>query len=415
MKFYMLFLIYLIIILNFSAASAFDFNQDVKSYKKKLNSRPEASLSEQTFKLLNRAQEDLEQGATKRAFKLFDKLLYRTSKTPIEHAQVLQHFGFAYAQTDQNDKALETFLKVLDYDVLPKTPTLMVMYIVGQMYALKGEHEKSVEVLSFWLKLAPNPSGAAYAMLSASLYELGRKKEALVNIQKAIDLTSRPKESWLAMAVSLYFANEKYLEAARVLKILVAENPKKETYWKQWASSHLSANEEKKGLVAMELAEIQGAANADRDIKNAASLMMTTELPYKAAMWMESKLSKKEKNTLQTQKLLASAYVSSRENEKAVDVLRRIHKNQPEIKSTINLGQILLDEEEWEESIEVFKKAKTLKPTKDQKEQIFVGLGVSHFNLGDTNSSREAFIKVADRSETAQSWLSFIQKQGIQK
>lgn len=395
------------------SAFAFNFKQDAKSYKRKLNSRPEASLSEQTFKLLDRAQEDLGQGATERAFRLFNRLLERTSGSPVENAQVLQNLGFAYAQKDQNDKALETFLKVLDYDVLPKTPTLMSMYVVGQIYALKGKHQESIDVLSFWLKVAPNPSGTAYAMLAASQYELGRKKEALASIQKAIDLTSRPKESWLSMAVSLYFANEKYQEAARVLKILVAEHPEKETYWKQWAASHLSANEEKEALVALEIGEIQGTTKNDTDIKNAISLMMTTEIPYKAAMWMEEKLSKKEKSSLKNQKLLASAYTMSRENDKALDVLRKIHKNQPDLKSSIQLAQILQEEEKWAESIDVFKKAKTLKPTKDQKEQIFVGLGVAHFNLGDTDSSREAFIKVADTSEAAQTWLSFIQKQSV--
>ena len=406
-------LILAFILLNFTTAFAFNFNQDAKSYNKKLKRRPEASLSEQTYKLMNRAQEDLTTGATDRAFSLYNKLLKRTKPNPTEYAQVLQNVAFAHAQKENNDKALKTFLEALDQDVLPQTPTLMSMYIVGQLYALKGNHKKSVEVLSFWLKIAPDPSGTAYAMLAASQYELGQKKAALKSIQKAIDLTSRPKESWLSMAVSLYFANEKYQEAARVLKILVAENPEKEAYWNQWAASHLSANEEKEALVAMEIGEIQGTVKKDTDIKNGASLMMSTDLPYKAAMWIEKKLSKKERNTLKNQKLLASAYMSSRENKKALNVLRRIHKTQPETKSSIQLAQILQDEEKWEESIEVFKKARTLKPTKDQKEDIFVGLGVSHYNLGDTDSSREAFIKVADTSEAAQTWLSFIQKQNV--
>ena len=410
----MKFCVLLQVLFSAHLAFAFNFTQDAGAYKKKLGFRPQALLSEQTFKLLNRAQEDLSKGAIDRAFNLFNKLLNRTAgKSSVEYAQVLQHLGFAYAQLEKNDKALEAFLKALDQDVLPQTSTLMSMYVVGQLYALKGKYKKSVEVLSFWLKLAPEPSGTAYAMLAASLYELDRKKEALTNIQRAIDLTSRPKESWLSMAVSLYFANEKYLEAARVLKILVAENPKKETYWRQWAASHLNANEEKESLVAMELGEIQGTTKKDKDIKNAVSLMMITETPFKAAMWIETKLSEKERSTLKIQKLLASSYMSARENKKALEVLRRIHENQPDLKSSIQLGQILLEEEKWEECIKICKKAKTLKPTKDQKEQIFVGLGVAYFNLGDIKGSREAFIKVADTSEAAQTWLNFIQKQSV--
>jgi len=392
---------------------AFDFNQNASKYKKKLNRRGQVSLTEQTFKLLERAQEDLNQGADARAFKLFNSLSKRTKNSPKEHAQILQNLGYAFAQKDRNDEALTKFIEVLDYDVLPQTPTLMSMYILGQIYALKANHKKAVEVLSFWLKIAPKPSGSAYAMLAGSLYELNRKKEALVNIQKAIDLTGKPKESWLSMAVSLYFANNKYAEAAKVLEVLVAQNPKKEAYWRQWAASYLNADDEKNALVAMELGEIQGTVTKDTDIKNSVSLMMTTDLPYKAAMWMQNKMSKKESSSLSNQKLLASAFMSSRENLKALNILRSIHKTQPEIKSSLQLGQILLEEEKWQESLSVLSKTKGLKPNKKQKEEILISEGIAHYNLGDLDKSRQSFVAVADTSETARTWLSFIQKQDV--
>lgn len=404
--------LFFLVVTLFSANSwSLDYQQDPQALKSKLEKRPQAALSEQTHKLLTRAQEDLNSGAKDRAFGLYEKLLKRTQSNKSEYAQVLQSVGYAYAGEDKNDKALKTFEKALDLDALPLTPTLSVMYIVGQIYALKGNHLKSVEVLQLWLKIAPEPSGTAYAMLAGSLYELDKKKEALVAIQKAIDLTPKPKESWLSLAVSLYFANKKYLEAAKVLKILVAQNPEKESYWKQWASSYLSAGQETKALSAMEIAEIQGVMNGDKDIKNTVSLLMSTEIPYKAALWMENKLSASEKNDIKTQKLLASAYMSARENEKAIDVLRNIHKNQPEAKTSIQLGQILLEEEKWSEAISVFEKAKSLKPAKDQKEDLYVGIGVAQYNLGKIDLSREAFIKVAEDSKAAEQWLDFIQAQ----
>jgi len=407
----------IVFVLNFFcfSAQAFDFSQNTKTYKKKLSKRSGASLSERTFKLLTRAQEDLAGGATDRAFAALKKLEARTKGSPGEQAQVVQAMAFAYAQKEKNDLALKNFERALELDALPEAPTLSVISILAQLYMMKGQHKKTEQAANFLLAVSDKPNGATYALLAGALYEQKRKKEALVAIQKAIDLTSRPKESWLAMAVSLYFANERYKDAAKVLKILVATNPAKETYWKQWAASHLSANEEKEGLVAIELGNIAGTMDKDKDVKDGASLMMSTEIPYKAAMWMEKKLSKKELGTLKVQKQLASAYMSARENKKAVDVLKQIHKNTPEVQTSVQLGQILLEEEEWKEAESVFDKVKTLKPNKSQKEQLYLGLGVAQYNLDNLETARESFMQVADKSEAAQGWLSFIQTEEATK
>lgn len=409
-------LIILFSILSVSVQSfSFDYSQDTKSFKKKLARRPGASLSERTHKMLTRAQEDLNAGEKARAFKSFDKLVARTKSSPGENAQVVQSLAYAYAQTEQNDKAMETFEKTLSLEALPQAPTLSVIYILGQLYMMKSQYKKAEKAMRFWLAVAPSPSGQAYATLAGSLIEQKRKKEALSSIQKAIDLTAEPKESWLAMAVGLYFANGKYKEAAKVLKILVAQNPTKESYWKQWAASHLSADEEKEGLVALEMGHLMGTVKGDKQIKNASSLMMSTDIPYKAAMWMETKLSKKERGTLKVQKQLASAYMSSRENKKALKVLKEIHKTNPEAGTSIQLGQILLEEEKWSDARTVFQKAQTMEPKKEDKEQIFMGLGVAQFNLGELALSRESFVAIADTSEAARGWLTFIQSQPVDK
>ncbi len=399
----------------FSYSYAFDFSQNPKAFAKKISRRPGASLSERTHKLLVRGQEDLSNGATDRAFKAFAKLEKRTEGTPGEQAQVIQALAYAYAQKEKNKEALKNFERALDLDALPEAPTLSIINIVAQLYMMESKYKKTEKVAKFWLAASEKPQGSVYALLAGALYEQKKKKESLSAIQKAIDLTSQPKESWLAMAVSLYFANGKYKEAARVLKILVAQSPKKESYWKQWAASHLAADEERKGLVAMEMGHLMGTVKGDKQIENASSLMMSTDIPYKAAMWMEKKLSEKERGTLKVQKQLASAYMSARESKKALKILKEIQATNPEAGTSIQLGQVLLEEEKWEEATVAFEKAKGLKPEEDDQEQIYMGLGVAHFNMGKLDLSRESFVAIADKSEAARGWLSFIQSQKIEE
>ncbi len=407
-------LVFFILIYVFSIPSeAFDFSQNTKAFKKKISRRPGASLSERTHKLLIRAQEDLSSGEIKRAFTAFKKLVVRTASNPPENAQVLQALAYAYAQKEENQKALKTFEKTLDMDSLPQAPTLSIIYIIGQLEMMNLKYKKAEEIMNFWLAVAPNPSGQAYATLAGALYGQKKKKKALKAIQKAIDLTPEPKESWLAMAVSLYFANEKYKEAIKVLKILVAQNPKKEAYWKQWAASHLSTDEEKEGLVVLQMGHLMGTISGDKQVQNASSLMVSTDIPYKAAMWIEKKLSKKERKTLKVQKQLASAYMSARENKKALKVLKEIHKTNPQVGMSIQLGQVFLAEEKWLEAKSVFQSIKAMKLESDNKEQVYMGLGVAYFNLGKLDLSRQSFIEIADKSESARGWLSFIQSQTV--
>ncbi len=403
---------FFILIYGFCISSqAFNFSQDTKVFKKKISKRPGASLSERTHKLLIRAQEDLSSGQIKRAFAMFKKLEVRTVLNPSENAQVVQALAYAYAQKGQNQKALKAFEKTLDIDSLPQAATLSIIYIIAQLEMMNSKYKKTEEIISFWLKVAPSSNSQVYAILAGALYGQKKKKEALKAIQKAIDLTTEPKESWLAMAVSLYFANEKYKEATKALKILVAQNPTKEVYWKQWAAGHLSTGEEAKGLVVLEMGYLMGTVGGDKQIQNASSLMISTDIPYKAAMWIENKLTKKERGTLKAQKQLASAYMSARENKKALKILKEIHKTNPEVRTSIQLGQILLAEEKWVEARVIFQSIKDMKLNLEDKEQIYMGLGVAYFNLSKLDLSRQSFIVIADKSEAARGWLSFIQSE----
>lgn len=410
------FISFVILFISFSFLSqtSFGFNYDISpnEFKKKIASRPSSALSENTHKLLTRSQEDIKGGNFEGGVKILEKLARRTSSKPVEQAQVYQNLGFVYSQKDDQKKAKEYFEKALDLDVLPEAATLSTLYIIGQIYALGGQNKEAEKVLLLWINTAPSPNGQAYAALASVQMELGKKRSALSSIQKAIDLAAEPKESWLQMAVSLYFEGKEFAKAARVLKVLVSTNPSKESYYKQWAASHLSADEEKESLVAMELGAHAGLLKSDSDVKNMTSLMMSTDIPYKAARDMTKKLSKKELSKLKNQKILASAWITARENKKALEVLRGIHKNSPDIKTSIQLGQLLLEDEKWSEAKSVFQKSKTLKPKETDREQVYVGLGISSYNLGDLEASRESFSKVASSSDAAQTWLNFIQSQG---
>ncbi len=405
---------FIVICLFTSSPVSFAFNMDItpKELKRKIENRPSGALTEQTHKLLTRSQEDIKAGDFEGGVRILEKLAKRTKNKPSEQAQVFQNLGFVYSQKDNQKKAKEYFEKALDLDVLPEAATLSTLYIIGQIYALEGQNVQAEKILKLWIGTASHPNGQAYAALAAVQIAQKKKREALVSIQKAIDLAAEPKESWLATAVSLYFENKQYDKAARVLKVLVSTNPKKESYWKQWAASHLSADEEEESLVALELGHSMGMVKSDSDIKNMTSLMMSTEIPYKAAKWMTKKLSKAELNKLKNQKILAAAWITARENKKAVKVLKNIHRTNPDVKTSIQLGQILLEDEKWSEALSVFEKSKTLSPEKSDKEQIYVGLGISAYNLGKLEQSRESFLKVADSSDAAQTWLNFIQSQG---
>ncbi|MCB0379046.1 MAG: tetratricopeptide repeat protein, partial [Bdellovibrionales bacterium] len=224
----------LFVVISVSMGSAFAITKD------ELKNRKSALTSTGTHRRLSRAHELMGKDKIKDAIDILDKLMKSTEGRPHEQAQVMQTLGFAYAQQENYAKALSLLQKSLDLNVLPYAPTLSTLYTIAQINVAQEKYDVGLKKLDEWFSLADEPSADAYVLKATIFAQKKKQKEALALVTKAIDMTEKPKESWLAFAVAMNYELEKYHEAARLLEKLAGLYPEKKKYWKQLSGVYLN-------------------------------------------------------------------------------------------------------------------------------------------------------------------------------
>ena len=223
--------------------------------KSELKSRKATLTSKGTHRRLSRAHSLLGKDKPKEALKVLERLLKSTEKRPHEKAQVLNTMAHAYAHMDKNKMAISYFQKALDLKTLPYNPTLTILFSIAQLNVAEEKYGLALKQIDNWFALADKPSPEAYVIKATILAQQKKRQEALKLVTKAIDMTDKPKESWLAFAVAMNYELNRYKEAARLLEKLAGLYPDKKKYWKQLAGVYLNLDNNQKALATLELAD----------------------------------------------------------------------------------------------------------------------------------------------------------------
>jgi len=260
------------IILTLSTVFLWSWSGAAKVTRSELQSRSSVLISKGTHRRLSRAHSLMAKNKLNMAIDILKKLESATAKRPGELAQVLQALGFAYAQKDQISQSVATLKKALDQKTLPYSPTLSTMYTLAQMYMAADNYGKAESIMNNWFNLAEDPSPDSYVVMASIQSQKGNKSKALNLVTKAIDSTSKPKESWLSFAVSMNYELKRYKEASRILEKLTAFYPEKKKYWKQLAGVYLNTDNNQKALATLGLASKGGYLTEEGEIMNHVSL-----------------------------------------------------------------------------------------------------------------------------------------------
>ncbi len=219
-----------------------------------LKSRRAALTSKGVFKKLSRANDLSAKEKYTQALNILEKLLVQTKKRPYEYAQTLQSRAFVYSSKGDYKKAIRDFEEVVRLGSLPYQPTISSMYTLSQLYAQIGNSKKALKLLEEWFQSVEQATPAAYVFYGTMLFEQGKKKEALANVDHAISISNSPKENWLKFSVAINFELGNFKNAERSLRILTQMNPKEKQYWRQLAGTYLNLNDYPKALATFELA-----------------------------------------------------------------------------------------------------------------------------------------------------------------
>ncbi len=385
--------------------------------KEELKNRSAALISKGTHRRLSRAHSLMAKDKIADAIDVLNRLMKSTENRPHEKAQVMQALGFAYAQKDDFKKALKYLQGAIDLKTLPYSPTMSTLYTIAQVHVTQENYDVALQKIEEWFSIADEPSPDAYVLKATIYAQKKRRKEALDLVTKAIDMTKKPKESWLAFAVAMNYELERFQEAGRLLEKLVGMFPEKKKYWKQLTGVYLNLNNNEKALATMELAEKGDYLKQDSEIMNLVSLFIYGGIPLKGARLLEKALADGTvKKTQKNYEILGDAWAQAEEMDKALVAYDQSSKYAKDGRIFAKQGRIYLEQENWKKADEFLTKGLAKGGIKNPQ-HVHMALGVARFNLDKFESATAAFINAKKASKDvmrqADQWISYVKAEDM--
>lgn len=380
--------------------------------KEELKNRRSSLTSKGTHRRLSRAHELMGKNKLDEAIGVLERLMKSTEKRPHEKAQVMQAMGFAYAQKENFKKALELLQGSIDLGVLPYNPTLSTLYTIAQVDVAQEKYGVALKKINEWFSLADEPSADAYVLKATIFAQTKKQKEALALVTKAIDMSAKPKESWLAFAVAMNYELNKYNEAARLLEKLAGLYPEKKKYWKQLSGVYLNLEKNPQALATLELAHKGNYLDQEQEIMNLVSLFIYGGIPLKAAQLLSKSLDEgKVKKTQKNYEILGDAWAQAEEMDKALVAYAASAKKATDGRIFAKQGRIYLEQEKWKEANKYLSQGLQKGKIKNSQ-HIHMALGVARFNLKKFDDAVKAFESAKKTSEKvtkqADQWIGYV-------
>jgi len=280
-----------------------------KELKRKIKSRKEPLISALIHERFQRIYRDMgKEGKEEATLKRITELEKREKKRPHNIAKAFCAKAKIYFGSAQMAKASEYYNKALALGVLSYNEHMSVLGDLAQVYMHQGHFQKADEVVAQLFCLADEATAGIYVLKSAVLLAKEQKKQAWEMIMKAIEMTPRPPEGWLAMAAGLQLEMENYVSATNFLTALTARYPGKKKYWKKLSMTYMNIGKNSETVATLDLAYKQDFLEKESEILHLSGLLMAQGQPFKAARLIEKSMEQnKVKPTKRSNKFFKSA------------------------------------------------------------------------------------------------------------
>ena len=369
------------------------------------------ALSPYTYKTLATIQQQMEQGSYNDALAALNKMLKNTGQPDYEQAVVQQMLGYVQIGRESYPAAITAFEHSLALQQLPETTEQHLRYNLAQLYLARGQTDKAITILENWFEKEASPSAQSHVLLAQALAQNRQYRQAIPQLQQANSLSDKPHAEWYEALLAMHYELQSYRDCVPLLRKMIRLFPQYPRYWQQLAGVYMALNDQDAALAALELAFRQGVLNSEQALLQLAQLYLSRGVPYKAAHLLEQQIEAgKIRNTAQQREMLAHAWSNAREREQAINALESAMKDAAIPELRLQLAQWYVEAENWRAVTEVLAPLRS-KENNQANAQARVLLGIAHFELGKTDTAREAFRRAQQfpkTSQAAQQWLDFI-------
>lgn len=380
------------------------------------------TVDQRTGKRLNAVQEFLMAEQYEEAEKILDGMTL-TRLNAYERAIVFQMYGYIYAGREDYATAVDYFEKCLAEEAIVEQQAINMRFNIAQLYMALQRWDDALAALLKWFDEVEEANSNAYYVLAIAYYQKFTetedptyKKKALEPARKAVELATKPKQSWLQLLLALYLDDKQYEKSLPILEQLVSLYPKK-SYWLQLSAIYGELERDDESLAAQQLAYTQGLLTKDKELRRFAQLFLYYDLPWRAAKvvkkGLEDEVIEEDSESLE---LLANALLAAREYESALGPLDRAASLAENGDLYVRLGQVYIQREEWEKASAALESALE-KGELDDPCQSQVLLGITNYSQGKKGSARNWFQRARGDEkceEQSARWLLHLQRESQQ-
>ncbi len=246
------------------------------------------------------------------------------------------------------DEARAHLLNAVDAGGLTPAEASRAQYQAAQLLMTQKKWSEGAAALEQWFATAVSPDANAYYLQAVAYYQMGDYARALPPAQRAVDLATEPKESWLQLVLALHIRRAEYADAVPVLQQLISLAPNKKTYWMQLSSVYGQAKDYRSALAITQLAYNAGFLTQDSEIRRFADLLLFNEEPARGARVLEAAIANESVSL--DEKLyekIADCWIAAGDLDKALPPLARA----AELASTgdlfVKLGELHVQRSEF--------------------------------------------------------------------
>jgi hypothetical protein len=375
------------------------------------------ALRNAVYEKLSEAQVAAEAKDLATAKRILDEMIANSGSKALNSYELANVYNlYAFIQYSKEDfaGALRSYEKVVSQPDIPLAMEINTRYTIAQLYFVQEQWQKGIDAMLKWFAMTDKPNANAYILLAQGYYQVKDFDKALVNVQKAINMSKAadkvPKEQWFNLARYLYFEKNDTRNTVAVLEELLKYYPKKE-YWVQLSHMYGEQDKTTQQLAAMETAYVQSMLDKDNEQVTMAYLYLNADVPYKAAKVMDKGLGNKSiEGKSKNWELTGNAWRQAQELDKAIPAMEEAAAKSDKGELYARLGNIFLDNDEFSKAATAINKGLSRGGVKRPDTARLV-LGMAYFNLNQYEKAREAFIAAGkdERSEAyAKQWINYM-------
>ncbi|MDT0583149.1 tetratricopeptide repeat protein [Brumicola blandensis] len=399
---------------SYAAIALQDESEAISPGERKTRRVP--ALRSRVYEQLSRAQTAGDAGNVGEAIEILDEVKDKqSSMNAYEQSMMYNFYGFIYYNSDQLDKAIESFELAVQQQPIPEKYEQTTLFSLAQLHMAQGNFDESIRKLEQWEALNNGvipPKN--YVLKAQAHYQNKNYSESARYIEQAIEGHEAegylPDEGWLILQRAVYYEMKQPEKVKEILAKMIRlyDNPK---YWIQLAGMYGELGQEKKQLAMMESAYQMGYVESASDIFNFAQLYYYHEAPYKAAALMEQGIKNGvlEAN-LRNLKFLSICWTAAKEKDKAIPVLIDAAELSEDGELDAQLGHLYYNSDQFDKAIEASSRAIEKGGLANQG-AVHMVIGLAHYNQKryalalDELAKAEAF---KSSRAAAQQWGRFV-------